>query len=394
MAHRLLIIGASARAAAMSAIRSGFEPWAADHFGDLDLRACAPTVHVVDYPAGLERVFSAAPTGPWMYTGALENRPELIARLSRTRRLYGVSGESLRAVRDPFQLASALAKAGLSAPGCARFGAELPRDIAWLRKPLASAGGCGVRSCSGESVANEPVEHAAKSYFQQRIDGLPVGAVYVAADRRAELLGVTRQLIGLEWCGLPSRGQHRYRYCGSIGPLLLAPAMASRFSMLGNALAEAFDLRGLFGVDAIIADDDIWPIEVNPRYTASVEILERVSGVRSIARHVAAWGGDTPLPSVQPESARGPSCGKAILFAIRDTIVTPEFADWCFGENPHGRWPVIADIPAGGTAIHAGQPIATVFGSGADETAVLARLKSLALSVADVIARREPSGRA
>ena len=70
MADKLLIIGASARAAAMSAIRSGFEPWAADRFGDLDLRACAPTVQVDDYPAGLEQALSAAPAGPWLYTGA------------------------------------------------------------------------------------------------------------------------------------------------------------------------------------------------------------------------------------------------------------------------------------------------------------------------------------
>jgi uncharacterized protein len=382
----LSIVGASARAAAMSAIRSGFEPWAADRFCDCDLRACAPTIQMDDYPAGLERALSAAPPGPWLYTGALENRPALIERLARTRRLYGVSGESLRAVRDPFRLAAALAKAGLTAPRCERSGARLPRDGSWLRKPLASAGGCGVHAWEVGSLAeNSP--HGTDIYFQQRIDGLPVGAMYVAAQRTAELLGVTRQLIGLDWCGLSARVGHRFRYCGSIGPLRLAPAVASRFEQLGNALADAFDLRGLFGVDAIVAYGEIWPVEVNPRYTASVEILERALGVRSVALHSAACGGDIPSlpPSVQPENDRPACCGKAILFAARATAVAPEFGNWCNRQNQGKIWPALADIPAGGTSVRAGQPMATVLADGPDEAAVLIELKSLAsLAVAEI----------
>ncbi|HEY2148450.1 MAG TPA: hypothetical protein VGH32_10965, partial [Pirellulales bacterium] len=41
-------------------------------------------------------------------------------------------------------------------------------------------------------------------------------------------------------------------------------------------------------------------------------------------------------------------------------------------------WPQVADIPAAGSAIHAGQPIVTVFAEGPDEQAVVDRLKALA----------------
>ena len=378
---RLLIVGASARSAAMSALRSGFAPWAADRFNDLDLKAVVPTVQINDYPAGLEQALSTAQDGPWLYTGALENRPELVDRLSRTRKLFGVGGESLRAVRDPFRLATALAKTGLAAPRCARSSAELPRDGSWLRKPLASAGGCGVRTWDIAAIEDIPPKITSESYFQQRIDGFPVGALYVAAGRRAQLLGVTRQLIGVDWCGLPERPSHRFRYCGSIGPLPLSAAITNRFEQLGNALADAFDLRGLFGVDAIVAEDgEVWPVEVNPRYTASVEILERALGIRAIALHVAACGGRCPLavPSVQRSDEGTMCCGKAILFAARDTTVGPEFSDWCADQNRGGGWPSLADIPAGGTSIRAGQPIVTILAAGPNEAAVLATLKLLA----------------
>ena len=110
----ILIVGASARAAAMSARRGGLNPWAADMFGDQDLRACCPVERIDDYPNGLERVLAAAPAGPWMYTGALENYPDLVDRMAALRPLYGIGGESLRAVRDPQRLAAAVRAAGFA----------------------------------------------------------------------------------------------------------------------------------------------------------------------------------------------------------------------------------------------------------------------------------------
>ena len=54
---------------------------------------------------------------------------------------------------------------------------------------------------------------------------------------------------------------------------------------LGNILAEQFELMGLFGVDFVLEGERVWSLEVNPRYTASVEIVERFTGVSAIAKH-------------------------------------------------------------------------------------------------------------
>ena len=52
-ARQLILIGASVRAAAFSALRAGLRPWCADLFGDLDLRQRCPSVVVPAerYPA-------------------------------------------------------------------------------------------------------------------------------------------------------------------------------------------------------------------------------------------------------------------------------------------------------------------------------------------------------
>src|SRR3974377_992463 len=72
----VLIVGASARAAAFSALRAGMLPGAVDRFGDRDPHAVARCVRGPP-EACAEALLEAAddfPACPWLYTGGLENR--------------------------------------------------------------------------------------------------------------------------------------------------------------------------------------------------------------------------------------------------------------------------------------------------------------------------------
>ena len=85
----LLIVGASARAAAMSAVRAGFSPWCSDLFADLDLRAFVPEVvrcPIDQYPSAFSKILRSAPEAPWIYTGGIENHPNLIRTMARDRK--------------------------------------------------------------------------------------------------------------------------------------------------------------------------------------------------------------------------------------------------------------------------------------------------------------------
>jgi predicted ATP-grasp superfamily ATP-dependent carboligase len=406
----LLILGASARAAAMSARRAGFNPWAADLFADQDLQAICPTIRVEGYPHGLWAAFEFAPSGPWMYTGALENHPDLIDRLAAIRPLYGISGESLRAVRNPERLSAVLRAAGFDSPHCSLVPDGIPTDGSWLVKPLASAGGSRISPWRGRSDGFEPpcAGAACSRYFQERIDGLPASAVYVGTDGSALLLGITRQLVGLPWCAAGTGTSDEFRYCGSIGPLELTATHAEQLEKLGPTLAASFDLRGLLGVDVILSGDEVWPIEVNPRYTASTEILERIFAVNAIRLHVSAFDDDLPHPvSALPASSafklkRGDRgdlrAGKAILYAPSDLKITDEFVAWTGLQNLGHIWPSVADIPAPGTAIRRGQPIVTILAEARTDAPVLASLKKLAaeayeqLAVSPEFANNLPAG--
>ena len=51
-------------------------------------------------------------------------------------------------------------------------------------------------------------------------------------------------------------------------------------------LAKRFSLAGLFGVDAIVNDEGVWTVEINPRYTASMELVEPSLDASLVDLHV------------------------------------------------------------------------------------------------------------
>ncbi|HEX4145551.1 MAG TPA: ATP-grasp domain-containing protein [Pirellulales bacterium] len=329
--------------------------FAGDLFGDVDLQACCPSVRVSNYPQGLIDVLAAAPAGPWMYTGALENQPQLIERMASVAPLWGNTADCLRRVRDPVAIFQALRRHGLTVPRVAEQPDNLPNDGTWLVKSRRSAGGHGVAPWRGGASAAPHV------YFQQRIEGEPCAAVFVAWAGQAVFLGATRQLLAGN-----SPTTDDFRYVGSIGPLALEPALRDTFQSVGQALATEFPLSGLFGVDAVVADRAVWPVEVNPRYTASVEILERAGRRSLLACHAAACTGQSSLavPVDAGRSGLETVWGKRILFARQDLEIGQWAADQFLASASGNSDPPVADIPAAGSLIARGRPILTVFARG------------------------------
>jgi predicted ATP-grasp superfamily ATP-dependent carboligase len=346
----LTILGASARAAAFSATRAGFEPYSIDCFADSDLAELCRVVRIERYPHDFPTALAAAPNGPWMYTGGLENYPRLVDRLARIRPILGNSGDVLRRVRDPWGLAAALHEAGIASPRLARSatGGE------WLVKPLRGSAGLGVRRAAGRDLSKPP----RGTVLQEFAEGESASAVYVGAGGQAVFLGATRQLLGRDF-GLA----REFLYAGSVGPLVLTGDEQTKLERIGMVLAEQFGLRGLFGVDFIRSQSEIWPIEVNPRYTASVEVLERLIGQHFVALHLAACKRNQ-LPAPRPLAWPQSCFGKAVVYAQGasqwDTISVP-FS--------------LADVPQVGQRLAAGHPVVTVFAEAQSPAEVEAALR-------------------
>jgi uncharacterized protein len=359
-----LILGASCRAAAFSALRAGLRPHCADYFADRDLAAVCPVVRIDLLKARREflAVALSLPPSPWFYTGGFENHPGLVERISRRHRLWGANAETLRIVRDPTRVAALLREHGIRAAAVRLDPLGLPRDGSWLVKPLRSGGGRGIQPLAEDhdresTLSSFAPRKNARWYLQERIVGPSFSALYIGKLDGARLVGVTQQLLGLS--GNP------FAYRGSIGPWPIDDSLAVMLRRLGDALVAASGLVGLFGVDYVLRDGEPWPVEVNPRYTASVEVHELATGQTLVGEHRLACDGEAisapaptpPVTSHQRTVAKlvihAPSGWTAAEIALGNTSWTNPFAATA-----------IADVPWPGTRFDAGDPVMTLITRG------------------------------
>jgi uncharacterized protein len=294
-----------------------------DLFGDLDLRADR-VVKRRSLTALVDAAMEEEP-GEVIYGASFENHPKLVERLAERHRLLGNPPEVVRAVRDPVKLGAAL-------DWYPRTTFTPPTSGRWLRKPLRGGGGIRVREWRGGALP-------AGTYLQERIDGVPCSVAAVGDGKDVQVLGITEQLLGERAFGV--RG---HRWCGNLVPPR-APVPIDQAQAICSRLAAAFGLRGPFGVDFVWDGERAWTVEVNPRTTASFEVIEPVR-----------------------------AAGKAVLFATEDLVVDSE------GWLERG----VRDVPHPGERIAKGRPICTVVTTAATPDEALTALEDEAAALLEV----------
>jgi predicted ATP-grasp superfamily ATP-dependent carboligase len=364
------VVGASARAAVHSLARAGFTAWAVDLFGDRDLESVAATAlcPIDRYPDDIPELASRFPPGPVLTTGGLENHPRIISQLAATREVWGSPPDVLVNVRDPHALSAFLVEKGFAHPRVLLADQACPSTGRWLLKARRSSGGMGVRDAR---VGQLP---AAREFLQEFVPGSSMSAVFVADQSRSELAGVTQQLIGTPW--LNASG---YKYAGNIGPAGVSAEVTRQLDLLGRRLTTALGLRGVFGVDFVLHNGAPWVVEINPRYPASVEVLELATSkaVFSQERDPAADGAGSPGV-----------VGKAIYYAPH-RISFPTAGPWdadLAGRFDPWRLPGVADIPHPGAIVEPGWPVLTIMAAGSSPAKVRQRLQSRAAELDQLLA--------
>jgi predicted ATP-grasp superfamily ATP-dependent carboligase len=391
---RLLIAGVSTRAAAESAARAGFTVTAVDAFGDLDQH---PSVRALSLPRDFGARFTATRAAraartiacdAVAYLSSFENRPTAVGVLGSGRRLWGNPPAVLRGVRDPLLLMRGLRKRGCATPDVSTARRPDPASAddgrRWLVKPLASGGGHGIRQWRGGPVPRG-------RYLQEFVDGMPGSVMFVAAEGRAVPLGISRQLVGEH-----AFGAREYRYCGNIltsiagAPADRRAALVDRACALAHAAATEFGIVGVNGIDFVASDDVPYAIELNPRWSASMELVELAFGFSVFGTHAAACDrGVLPDFDLLRAQSRTATIGKAVIFA-RNEIVVGDTRGWVENSGATGVAP-IRDVPHPGERILAGRPVCTVFAAGGTESACYAALVAQAERVYAELAAWERS---
>lgn len=343
----ILIAAISGRALAASARRGGYLPLVTDFFGDQDTLAAAYAhvrlagdlargIEEQDLLRVLEMLSEQRPPAGIVYGTGFEMRTHLLDRLAQRWRLFGNNAETVAKVKNPEQLAATCAGLGIPCPDLSLSPPPSPAD--WLVKRRGGAGGGHVKP------ALHPHSAGGGMYYQRKMSGTPIAALFVSDGKHAVVLGFSAQ-----WSSPTSR--QPYRYGGAVRPATVTPAVADLLDAAVHKLAAAFSLVGLNSADFLVDGESIWLLEINPRPGATLDIFEPRGG-SLFALHMAACRGKLFAAPHHPEGAKA----SAIVYAKNDIPCVPalDWPDWS------------ADRPAAGITIKAGEPVCTVYACSQD----------------------------
>jgi uncharacterized protein len=366
---KTLITGVSTRAIAESAVKSGHDVFTIDFFGDLDQKQIVENYSLLrdfNFPFKAESLIEASCRFNFdslVYISNFENFPDLIEKLPSHVKISGNTPETLRRVRDWRLLRKFMTDSNIPFPETLLPGEEekVIGQKGWLLKPTNSGGGSRIKPWEGERLSETQV-------IQRYVEGIHASASFLANGQEGLLIGLSTQLIGVNELGATG-----FTWCGNILPLPLPKAaylrLLKRLENYISLLSAHFKLKGACGIDFIISGEpsersEPYVIEVNPRYTASMELVEEAYGLNVYSLHNMAVEGRLPAFSIAAQDDNT-FYGKGIVFAKKDIEI----------KNTEGwRKRGIRDIPFKGDIILERHPVCTIMVKGKSHNECLSDL--------------------
>ena len=219
-----------------------------------------------------------------------------------------------------------------------KIGVNYPRLLSngefGILKPRVGGGGEGIKLG----------EYGEKGYVHQEIvDGIPCSVSALRSEKCFAVAGVNLMLVGDE-----NFFASKFKYCGNVTPF--RHEKVEEMVKIAGELGEYFDLIGNYGVDYILGEE-LYVLEVNPRFQGSLDSIELSSDANLFELHVRAVEGKK-IESVKPKRV----AARAILFTPKKIQVKV---------SPVGN-PFYGDIPVKGEIYEKDSPLVSVFATGAD----------------------------
>jgi uncharacterized protein len=367
---RVLVVGASCRALAWSVFRVGRQLTSLDLFVDRDLPPGCEAFAIDDFPTSIPRQAALWKPSQIVLAGGMENYPEIVDELGRLTPNFQVTGpqlSALRSVRNWQRWCRGLGSdCDVSFPTLIDDVASMQSylgNAAWLWKPHAGAGGLKIRSM--DQMAMDDI---ASGYLQPRLDGVTLSVSFLSNGHGVKILGVMQSLCAHEtgpYLNPRFAPKSSWTYTGSYGPIETSQAHRTAFMALGQRIVAETQYQGLLQMDILIDQHQkLFLIDINPRWTASMELVEMATNRNLIDLLL------NPTTESLQECQSSQRFFKWILYATEEIEVSQTFSNellqkaWTrspplFEEPLPWGW---ADIPQPMTRIRTGEPFATLIG--------------------------------
>ena len=347
--------------------RLGFDCSVADLYGDHDTRLiCEGRVtrlHKLSDLGDCEQLVRGHDFV--VFAGGLEGCSTLSRRLAQWTKPAFTSGNAIEYVADYRALNRAMIEAGVDRYLFSRDPQQI--DV--------SHSVCKDLRHSGTARPTRPddfYEGLQDGLVAQRvIQGDSVSLIFCADNEGVKCLGGSMQLNG---------ETNPFSWVGSVSGLQLEPRDLRSATQFAIALAGGAELRGVFGIDFIVDEDGIWPVDVNPRIPASTEVV----GDHVMQQHLNAFGIDCPVAAQRDE-----------MVNVKRVIFNQTSSPFIFDRSRIESIPIhfldsnspasIADVPCDGESIEPGHPILTVIASASDQREAMSRIALIKSTIFDAL---------
>jgi predicted ATP-grasp superfamily ATP-dependent carboligase len=159
-----------------------------------------------------------------------------------------------------------------------------------------------------------------------------------------------------------------------------------RLNAFGERVRRETGVRGLWGADWILDAEGWWLLEINPRWSASMELLDAGWSTPLVELHVRAILDDAldaklaEHASQMAASPPQPARVKTIVYATSDWSLTEEDLEWMWERRWRFAGPDgvdgsgFADIPATADRLMRGTPVLSCLAQGPDVAAAQAAI--------------------
>jgi predicted ATP-grasp superfamily ATP-dependent carboligase len=389
--HNILVIGMDVVSLATSATKAGYKVYTVDYFGDQDLkRVCHESLSIVKQTLGVTCGQLSTNFNPeallqltmgllkkntidvTLLSTGLDDSPDVLFELNDMIPILGNCPHVIKRIRDKMKFFQELERLEIPHPETAiaenfEEARKKAKDIGYpvLVKPSKGFGGVGIRKAQGPKELKQAFQHASlideKVLIQEYISGTPASVSLISSNNETITLTLNEQLLGVNELGQ----EEPFGYCGNVVPLVTTRSVMNRCKNTTERITSHFGLIGSNGIDFVISKEGIpYVVEVNPRFQATLECVERVLGINMVEAHMKAC-----LQGILPIIVKKTAvfCTRLILFAPQRSII-PDLS--VFEE--------VRDIPIPEVIIEKGEPVCSIVREGADRNSSLRKARIIA----------------
>jgi len=317
----VLVAGFNTRPLVYSLDRAGYDVYAVDFFGDLDLYPYVKDCLIltkklnVNYdlvknnyseylPILILELLDKYPEIKNLIIGsglddAIEERTLILNEINKKKyKILNLNNEleAIKKSRDTEFILNFLKKGGFDVPRTVSF-EEVRSKVKELEYPSmlkkkSSSGGTNVYKIKNKSDLSFTINLINRETFdpkdwlmQEYIEGKPVSCTTISNGIESEVISVNHQIIGDKYLNAPKE----FMYCGNIVPAKVLEEEKKLIVDISLKLSSELGLKGINGFDFVLRNHYPYLMEINPRIPGSIRASEEAMNINLLDLHIKSF---------------------------------------------------------------------------------------------------------